>query len=239
MAKKSINEKIKNVGKWSVCGVIGYLILAFILKSKYPITHYDFNQDIAYDVIKEALTLAAAFLAPIAAFLLFSDWREQHNKQVRNDFALKVFNQFDIFSAKINQAGYILLELEFVIPENSRNNGDPDRVPLYLDNPIFIENRKLMIDYDNQLILIQKELTILLEKLRYYSFVINQVENIDIQSDNFLKMLGEIHKEDEDSYGEYLQFIEVANRHLKSYEKLRNEIEKNVISDILNQLQES
>lgn len=68
MAKKSINEKIKNVGKWSICGVIGYLILAFILKSKYPISHYGFNQDNAYDVIKEALTLAAAFFSSDCCF---------------------------------------------------------------------------------------------------------------------------------------------------------------------------
>lgn len=239
MAKKSINEKIKNVGLWSICGVIVYLILAFILKSKYPITHYGFNQDIAYDVIKEALTLAAAFLAPIAAFLLFSDWREQHNKQVRNEFALKVFNQFENFTTHINQAGDMLFELEMAIPENSKNINDPDRVPLYLNNPIFIENSKIMKDLGNQYIVIMKSLKILLEKLRYYSFVINQVEKINNQSDAFRKMVNEIHDEEEDSYGEYLQFIEVSHRVLESYEKLRQEIEQNVISDILNQLQES
>lgn len=38
----------------------------------------------AYDVIKDALTLAAAFLAPIAAFVLFSDWRSEH-KEVGNE----------------------------------------------------------------------------------------------------------------------------------------------------------
>ncbi|HBN5965815.1 TPA: hypothetical protein L3H12_002548 [Acinetobacter baumannii] len=239
MAKKSINEKIKNVGKWSICGVIGYLILAFILKSKYPISHYGFNQDNAYDVIKEALTLAAAFLAPIAAFLLFSDWREQHNKQVRNEFALKVFNQFENFSTKINQAGYTLLDLEIIIPKESSNFSDPDRIPLYLDNPIFTENGKLLKSYENQILAIHKEFNILLEKLRVHGFVINQAEKIDAQIAYFLKKFGEIHSEEDDSYSEYLQFIQIANQHIHSYENLRNEIEQLIVSDILSQLQET
>jgi|GEM_PF-2564663 len=78
MAKKSLNEKIKLIGFWTFGGVFWYLVIAFFLKSKYPIFDYNFNADQAYDVIKDALTLAAAFLAPVAAFVLFSDWRGQH-----------------------------------------------------------------------------------------------------------------------------------------------------------------
>lgn len=78
MVKKSLNEKIKNIGIWIFGGVFWYLVIAFFLKSKYPIFNYSFNTDQAYDVIKDALTLAATFLAPVAAFVLFSDWREQH-----------------------------------------------------------------------------------------------------------------------------------------------------------------
>ncbi|EOG4086959.1 hypothetical protein ACLB0G_001137 [Acinetobacter baumannii] len=239
MAKKSINEKIRNVGLWSICGVIAYLILAFILKSKYPITHYGFNQDIAYDVIKEALTIVAAFLAPIAAFLLFSDWREQHNKQVRNEFALKVFNQFENLSNKINQASYIILDLEVLIPEESSNISDPYRVPLYLDNPIFTENSKLINDYENQILVIQEEFNVLLDKLRYFSFVVNQREKYAILIEYFIKKFSEIHDEEEDSYGEYLQFIDVSNRHLELYKTLRNMIEQLIVSEILTQLQET
>ncbi|MGN5723686.1 hypothetical protein ACNQO9_00375 [Acinetobacter calcoaceticus] len=78
MAKKSLNEKIKIIGFWTFGGVFLYLVIAFFLKSKYPIFDYVFNSDHAYDVLKDALTLAATFLAPVAAFVLFSDWREQH-----------------------------------------------------------------------------------------------------------------------------------------------------------------
>lgn len=78
MANKSLNDKIKIIGFWTFGGIFWYLVIAFFLKSKYPIFNYNFNTDLAYDVIKDALTLAATFLAPVAAFVLFSDWREQH-----------------------------------------------------------------------------------------------------------------------------------------------------------------
>lgn len=84
MKKKTLEEKIRLVGFWTFGGVFWYLVIAFFLKSKYPIYDYDFNRSVAYDVVKDALTLAAAFLAPVAAFVLFADWREQH-KAVKNE----------------------------------------------------------------------------------------------------------------------------------------------------------
>ncbi|MFA2969354.1 hypothetical protein KWE21_01890 [Acinetobacter pittii] len=78
MAKKTLNAKFKVIGFWTFGGVFWYLVIAFFLKSKYPIFYFSFNPDTAYDVFKDALTLAAAFLAPVAAFVLFSDWRDEH-----------------------------------------------------------------------------------------------------------------------------------------------------------------
>lgn len=78
MTKKTLEEKIRQVGFWTFGGVFWYLAIAFFLKSNYPIYDYDFNRSVAYDVIKDALTLVAALLAPVAAFVLFTDWREQH-----------------------------------------------------------------------------------------------------------------------------------------------------------------
>lgn len=78
MAKRTLEEKIKQVGFWTFGGVFWYFIIAFFLKSSYPIYEYNLDRSNAYDVIKDALTLAAAFLAPVAAFVLFTDWKEQH-----------------------------------------------------------------------------------------------------------------------------------------------------------------
>lgn len=88
MTKKTLEEKTKLVGFWTFGGVFWYLVVAFFLKSKYPIFNYDFDPSTAYDVIKDALTLAGTFLAPIAAFVLFTDWREQHR-------AIKIENESD------------------------------------------------------------------------------------------------------------------------------------------------
>ncbi|MCL6184311.1 hypothetical protein MU404_13250 [Acinetobacter baumannii] len=104
MVKKSLNEKIKLIGFWTFGGVFWYLVVAFFLKSKYPIFDYSFNADQAYDVIKDALTLAAAFLAPVAAFILFSDWRVQHVETRRE-------KDCDIVLERINKLLEKLVEL--------------------------------------------------------------------------------------------------------------------------------
>lgn len=84
MTKKTLEEKARLVGFWTFGFVFWYLLIAFFLKSSYPIYEYSFNRGDAYDAIKDALTLAAAFLAPVAAFVLFTDWRDQH-RAIKNE----------------------------------------------------------------------------------------------------------------------------------------------------------
>lgn len=78
MANKSLNEKFKIIGFWTFGGIFWYLLISFFLLSDYPLQDYPFNHKKTYEVLKDALTLAATFLAPVAAFILFTDWREQH-----------------------------------------------------------------------------------------------------------------------------------------------------------------
>lgn len=78
MANKSLNEKFKIIGFWTFGGIFWYLLISFFLLSDYPLQDYPFNHKKTYEVLKDALTLAATFLAPVAAFVLFTDWREQH-----------------------------------------------------------------------------------------------------------------------------------------------------------------
>lgn len=120
MAKDDLKVKIRRIWKWTLIGIIFYLFISFFLKSSYPIPHYKFNLSDAYDVLKDALTLAAAFLAPIAAFVLFSDWRVEHRlKKLENssksvvqqiqelysnffDFYIKLLNANLVNKAKVN-----------------------------------------------------------------------------------------------------------------------------------------
>ncbi|MDX8154350.1 hypothetical protein SLJ62_02155 [Acinetobacter pittii] len=78
MADKELKDKIKIVGFWTFGGVFWYLVISFFLLSNFPLHNFSFNNEKAYEVLKDALSLAAAFLAPVAAFVLFDDWRTSH-----------------------------------------------------------------------------------------------------------------------------------------------------------------
>ncbi len=84
MASKKLEDKIKRVCYFVGGGVLGYLLISFIILSSFPWNHYVLDKKQAYDVLKDAFTLGAAFLAPVAAFVLFSDWRVQH-KALKNE----------------------------------------------------------------------------------------------------------------------------------------------------------
>ncbi|URM40029.1 hypothetical protein [Acinetobacter sp. AS23] len=75
MAKRKLKDKIEISIFWLGLFCLTYLIFGFILKSDLtkPI-----DSTIFYEVLRDSLTLTAYFLAPIAALILFSDWREQH-----------------------------------------------------------------------------------------------------------------------------------------------------------------
>lgn len=128
MAKKTLEEKFKEVGFWTFGFVFWYLVVAFFLKSNYPIYEYPFNREDAYDTIKDALTLAAAFLAPVAAFVLFVDWKDEHrvksneklSKEIQNHFfqfmpLVRFYPNFTMTSEDFEQHQRNFYELKFKI----------------------------------------------------------------------------------------------------------------------------
>lgn len=100
MAKDNLKVKIRRVWKWTFIGIITFLVVSFFLKSSYPITHHKFNLADTYEVLKDTLTLAAAFLAPVTAFVLYTNWKDQHisinNEQVSKDI-LNIVDDFQRF----------------------------------------------------------------------------------------------------------------------------------------------
>lgn len=74
MAKDTLEKKIKMVCWWALGLTILYFLLGAWLKSDGP----NFDPGKTYELLKDTLTLTATFLAPVAAFVLFSDWRKQH-----------------------------------------------------------------------------------------------------------------------------------------------------------------
>ncbi|HGX3400537.1 TPA: hypothetical protein ACNH0W_002073 [Acinetobacter nosocomialis] len=135
MTKKSLNDKFKIIGFWTFAGVFWYLVIAFFLKSKYPIFNFSFNHDTAYEVLKDALTLAAAFLAPVAAFVLFSNWREQYIEiEVEKD-GIELYERLILIKNEISD---IETEICFNFSENKK--GLEDRLTISLLEKIFQVN---------------------------------------------------------------------------------------------------
>ncbi|WP_262449837.1 hypothetical protein [Acinetobacter pittii] len=93
MAERELKDKIKIVGFWTFGGVFWYLLISFFLLSDYPIQNYNFDHKKAYDVLKDSLTIAAAFLAPVAAFVLFDDWRTSHRLKNNESDVLNILKR--------------------------------------------------------------------------------------------------------------------------------------------------
>ena len=77
MAKKTLDEKINNIKKIFFIGTPAYILLSLLLLNDYSY-EANFDPKKVYDVIKDGFALSAAFLAPVAALALFTDWRDEH-----------------------------------------------------------------------------------------------------------------------------------------------------------------
>lgn len=107
MTNKSLEEKIKDVVFWTAVFFILYLIVGYLLESIWlskPI-----SLDKVYELVKDGLSITAAFLAPVAAFILFTDWRKEHREKIKDtnirelvrDFN-RLFNEAYELNYKIN-----------------------------------------------------------------------------------------------------------------------------------------
>lgn len=110
MKKKTLKEKINRICWWAAGLTVLYFIVGAFLKSDGP----KFDPIKTYDLIKDTLTLTAAFLAPVAAFVLFSDWREQHEDVALESDSTDVFNRLSDLKDK-------LLEVHFAIDDEEFN----------------------------------------------------------------------------------------------------------------------
>ncbi|MCG5256906.1 hypothetical protein [Acinetobacter pittii] len=135
MTNKSINEKFKIVGFWTFCGIFWYLVIAFFLKSNYPIFNFRFNPSEAYDVLKDALTLAAAFLAPVAAFVLFSNWREQHIEVEIEKNGIELYERLILIKDEISR-----IESDMCYQFSESKKDLEDRLTILLLDKIFQVN---------------------------------------------------------------------------------------------------
>ncbi|EPF72554.1 hypothetical protein GCM10025882_31800 [Acinetobacter gyllenbergii] len=77
MANIELKNKIRALIAFFVFFAALYMTIGlYLLVNKSSISSFDPQK--GYELFKDTLTLVATFLAPVAAFVLFSDWKGQH-----------------------------------------------------------------------------------------------------------------------------------------------------------------
>ncbi|WP_288397156.1 hypothetical protein [uncultured Acinetobacter sp.] len=109
MKKKTLKEKINKVCWWTAGLTVLYFIVGAFLKSDGT----KFDPVKTYDLIKDTLTLTATFLAPVAAFVLFSDWRKQHEDVALESDSTNVFNRLNDVKDKLLEAHFAIDDEKF------------------------------------------------------------------------------------------------------------------------------
>jgi len=92
MENSELSDRLKKVGLYTFVFFICYMVIGFFLLSEYPICTQPFNGKVAYDILRDSLTLSAYFLAPAVAYVLFSDWRVQYEAIKKDEF----YNELDL-----------------------------------------------------------------------------------------------------------------------------------------------
>lgn len=200
-------------------------MLIVILKSFY-------GQEIEISFIKDIFSIGATLFAALIAISLFNDWKELHNKQVQNDFALKTYNQFKKFELALFKANDTFSNLSNIIDWYNE-------IELPLDDSKVIEKRNEMNLMFSQVHEAENEFMNFMSQLVDYCVVTNQGDKIlIIQKDLYRQFFKFYKNEDELSYSSYNQFWRNYSDLFDEYLSLRKNTYKEVIKDILDKLQE-
>lgn len=197
---KKLKKQIKNICFWSFCCLFWYLVLSFFLLSDYPIQEHPFNLKKAYDVIKDALGLIAAFLAPVTAIVLFRDWRKEH-ALIKNE--------------------ELSLEIQELL--KSTYNNMTTIPPVYEDEP-YAEAVKRHFEYLMALNRLEKDLTLHDEKSLNYLYELKKINQfsyecaLDLQKHYYLSK--------DESYKEYiLKGVRKNNSNAQKLKEMIDELE--------------
>ncbi|MFV5193227.1 hypothetical protein ACMXYY_13995, partial [Acinetobacter courvalinii] len=98
MTTDELKRSLERAIFWLGVFALSYLILGFILKSDWFKT---IDLAVFYEVLKDTFALTAALLAPIVAFLLFTDWRKQHRLVKNENLSQEILSQLEEARQKI------------------------------------------------------------------------------------------------------------------------------------------
>lgn len=211
MAQVDLKEKIRRIWIWTIVGILIYLIVSFFIKSSYPITHHRFNLADAYEVVKDALTLAAAFLAPVAAFVLFNDWREQHK-------VVKIENDVEKIIQRIQDTNKTLLVLFNSICSGNKQDRNTYLKVFELKNEIYLQVDSILNDV--------KRLNIPLEEDAGFSIYATLAAEIIKESTTAMYLLQEEFDKSDDTF---IPDIDEISKKLESLLICQKELSKSAI----------
>ncbi|EXB48683.1 MULTISPECIES: hypothetical protein [Acinetobacter] len=98
MIKKTLENKIQDTIFGTVVFFIIYGIIGFLLETNWLTNTIELKR--FYEILKDGLTITASFLAPVAAFVLFTDWRQEHVAKILDSIGRKI--KVDINDLKIH-----------------------------------------------------------------------------------------------------------------------------------------
>lgn len=219
MARRKLKDKLELSIFWLGLFCLTYLIFGFILKSNLtkPI-----DSSIFYEVLKDALTITATFFAPIAAIILFSDWRVEH--RIKETFQLlddlknltfDIKNGLGFYNAKI------INEKEISIKE-FRNREDRQTLQWQLNkmnrmNGQFLIDNKNVKDFQNL-------------QSTFEELAIKALNDLHFTEYFSFRIAGDKYLINHDSnYKTYLEFREKFDSKFKELEELSTKIDSQVV----------
>ncbi|WP_413328504.1 hypothetical protein [Acinetobacter baumannii] len=224
-----MNRRKVNLSAVILWGVVAYAIAL--------LTYYSFRMFFGtsaefISAFGSILGACAAFFAAFVAAYLFNDWKELHNKQVQNDFALKTYNQFKKFELALFKANDTFSSLSNIIDWHNE-------IELSLEDPEVKEKLNEMNLMFSQVHEAEYEFKNFMSQLVDYCVVTNQGDEfLIIQKDLYRQFFKFYNNEDELSYSSYNQFWQNYSYLFEEYLSLRTNTYEKVIKDILYKLQE-
>ena len=210
MGTKTLKEKIFDIAFWTVYFFCAFLIVGYLINSGFlkvvP------AKDKIYEILKDALSISAAFLAPVAAFVLFSDWREEHvakNLEIITDDLNRLFRDLDLLYYFYNSDLKSNIEVNILSFQHFRVNST---LPLIREE-ILLNESKILANSDD------------IEKYKNY---VKQIVFKTNEINGLYTRYKDSNKIDRNGINEEI---------LKSYDDLLNQIqEANLLGNLIKQI---
>lgn len=202
----------------------GGVILYFIFKNWGDVTAVKDSLSIISGIFGGLATLGAAVIAAN----LFNDWRDQHNKSVKNQFSIETYNKFSEFEQSITLCTFDIEKLQASI-SNAEYHIEPG-------TPRYQECLPLIEEIFTKIKLVKMNFYDYLSKQRAYGAVIGQVEKTKENLDNYLDEFNKIYKNDLNEFYNVQTLVNEVIEETLNYSELSYKIYESSIQEMLIQL---